>query len=186
MMPVNSTLRCPGRFIVKASLFFVNYRNKYFAMSNHYLKWGIITAMTVIGMYCQSKSQEKWTKDMELSTYNGGGMVPESKTVIIKDSTCTYVHWRMPKTDTLVFTLSKQELDDLLKEINTIHFRDIISGETGSIAYDKPTTSVTFKWNGKTHEVSVGATEGIKKGDASGFYKLYNYILSLAEKKIAH
>lgn len=43
-----------------------------------------------------------------------------------------------------------------------------------------------LKWSSKTHEVSVGATEEIKKGNASGFYKLYNYILSLAEKKTAH
>jgi hypothetical protein len=154
-------------------------------MSNNYNKCWLIISITLIVLSCQSKSQEKWTKDMELSTYNGGGMVPESKTVIINDSTCTYIHWRMPKRDTLSFTLSKQERDDLLKEINTIHFRDIISGETGSIAYDKPTTSVKFKWSSKTHEVSVGATEGIKKGNASGFYKLYNYILSLAEKKTA-
>lgn len=123
---------------------------------------------------------------MELRIYHGGGMVPESKTVIITDSTCTYIHWRMPKTDTLTFTLSTQELDELMKEINAIHFRDIISGETGSIAYDKPTTSVKFKWGSKNHDVSVGATEGIKKGDASGFYKLYDYTLSLAEKKTAH
>jgi hypothetical protein len=142
--------------------------------------------MAVIGISCQSKSQENWTKDMEISTYNGGGMRPESLTVIIKDSSGTYIHWRMPKTDTLTFTLSKQELDDLLNEINATHFRNIISGETGSIAYDKPTTSIKFKWGSKTHEVSVGATEGIKKGDASDFYKLYNYVMLLAEKKIAH
>jgi hypothetical protein len=155
-------------------------------MPVNYNKWSLVTAIAVISLSCQTQSQEKWTKDMELSTYNGGGMVPESKTVIIKDSSCTYIHWHMPTTDTLVFTLSKQELDDLLKEINTTHFRDIISGETGSIAYDKPTTSVTFKWSSKTHEVSVGATEGIKKGNTSDFFKLYNDILSLAEKKTAH
>jgi hypothetical protein len=77
-------------------------------------------------------------------------------------------------------------LDDLPEQINTSHFRDIISGETGSIAYDKPTTSVRFNWSIKTNEVSVGAMGGIKNGDASGFYRLYNYILSLAEKKTAH
>lgn len=123
---------------------------------------------------------------MELRAHHGGGMVPESKTVIITDSTCTYIHWRMPKRDTLAFTLSKQELDDLLKEIDSNHFRDIVSGETGVVVYDKPTTSVKFKWGSKNHEVSVGATKGIQKGDASGFYKLYDYILSLAEKKTAH
>lgn len=138
-----------------------------------------------MGLSCQNKSQEKWAKDMEIIAYNGGRMRPESKTVIIKDSSGTYIHWLMPKTDTLVFTLSKQELDDLLKEINAIHFRAIFSGGMGSIAYDKPTTSVKFKWDGQSHEVSIGATEGIKQGDASGFYKLYNYILSLAEKKTA-
>ena len=145
-------------------------------------KWWLVTVIAIIGLSCQSKSQEKWTKDMELSTYEGGGMVPESKKVIINDSICTYIHWQMPKTDTLYFSLSKQQLDELAKEINTIHFRDIMSGETGSIAYDKPTTSINFKWSGKTHEVSVGATEGIIKGNAAGFFKLYNDILLLAEK----
>jgi hypothetical protein len=154
-------------------------------MSINYNKWWLIALMALIGISCQTKSQEKWTMDMELSTYNGGGMVPESKTVMIKGSACAYIHWQMPKTDTLVFTLSKQELDDLLIEIKNTHFRDIISGETGSIAYDKPTTSVEFKWSNKKHHVSVGATEGIKQGDAAGFYRLYNNILSLAEKKTA-
>ncbi len=120
---------------------------------------------------------------MELITYNGGGMTPESKTVIINDSSGTYIHWLMPKTDTLVFSLSNQELDDLLKEINAIHFRTIFSGGMGTIAYDKPTTLIKLKWDNQSHEVSIGATEGIKEGEASGFYKLYNYILSLAEKK---
>jgi hypothetical protein len=155
-------------------------------MSSNYNKCRLIIAIALIGFSCQDRSQEKWAKDMELSAYNGGGMVPESKTVIIKDSSGTYIHWLMPKTDTLFFTLSKQELNDLLKEINAIHFRSIFSGGMGTIAYDKPSTSIKFKWNGQSHEVSIGATEGIKEGDASGFYELYNYILSLAEKKTAH
>lgn len=139
--------------------------------------------MAVICFSClNSQSQEKWSSEMEITTYNGGGMRPESKTVIIKDSLGTYIHWLQPKSDTLRFTLSKKELDDLLKEINTCRFRTIVSAETGAVAYDKPTTSVIFKWGGKTHEVIVGATEGIK-GEASGFFKLYNYIVTLAIKK---
>lgn len=146
-------------------------------------KWKVLTAMAVIGFSCQnSQSQEKWSSEMEITTYNGGGMRPESKTVIIKDSLGTYIHWLQPKRDTLAFTLSKKELDDLLKEINAVRFRTIISAATGTVAYDKPTTSVIFKWGGKTHEVSVGATEGIQ-GDASGFYTVYNYIVALAAKK---
>lgn len=140
-------------------------------------------ALFVSLISCQgSQSQEKWTKDMQISTYNGGGRVPESKTVIIKDSSGRYIHWANQKKDTFNFSLSQQELNDLMKEINAGHFRNIVSSETGNIAYDKPTTSVEFKWENKTHEVAIGATEAIK-GDDSGFYKLYNYILSLAAKK---
>lgn len=147
------------------------------------IKWLVLTVMAVIWLSCQnSQSQEMWSSEMEITTYNGGGMMPESKTVIIKDSLGTYIHWLQPKSDTLSFTLSKKELDDLLKEINVSRFRTIISAETGAVAYDKPTTSVIFKWNGKSHKVSVGATEAIK-GDASGFFKLYNYIMSLAANK---
>lgn len=143
----------------------------------------MIATVAILSFSCKNRSQEKWRKDMEISTYYGGGMMPESKTVIIKDSSGTYIHWLQSKADTLSFTLSKQELDGLLKEINVNDFRSIFSGGMGSVAYDKPTTSVKFKWGNQFHEVSIGATEGIKKGDADSFYQLYNYILSLAMKK---
>lgn len=152
-------------------------------MTKKHNKWIVLTVMAAIGFSCQnSHSQEKWSNDMEIITYNGGGMMPESRTITIKDSLGTYIHWLRPNHDTLRFTLSRKELDDLLKEINSGHFRTIISAETGTVAYDKPTTSVIFKWNGQSHKVSVGATEAIK-GDAAGFFKLYNYIGALAEKK---
>jgi hypothetical protein len=141
--------------------------------------------MALISFSCQSNSQEKWTKEMELSAYHGGGMRPESKKVFINDSICSYIHWNMPANDTFSFRLSKKELDDLLKEINKIRFTRIISGQTSSVIYDKPTTSVTFKWSGKKHEVSDGASQRIIKGNAAGFFTLCNYILSLAEKKSA-
>lgn len=152
-------------------------------MTEKKYKWGMLMALAITMISCQgSKSQEKWTKHMQITTYNGGGRVPESKTVIIKDSSGLYIHWANQKKDTFNFSLSQPELDDLMNEINADRFRTINSGETGSIAYDKPTTSVEFKWENKTHEVAIGATEAIK-GDDSGFYKLYNYILSLAVKK---
>jgi hypothetical protein len=97
-------------------------------MLNYYIKWNIIAAIAVMSLSCKGKSQEKWTPDMGISTHNGGGMIPESITVTIKGSSGTYIHWHQPKTDTVAFTLSKQELDNLMKEINTSHFRDIISG----------------------------------------------------------
>ena len=143
-------------------------------------------AIAIIGISCQSKSQEKWTKDMEIRTYHGGGKVPESETVIIKDLSGCYIHWKQHKKDTFSFSLSKLELNELMKEINTHQFRKIISLETGNVAYDKPTTSVEFKWENKTHEVRVGATEDVKDGNAEDFYKLYKYVLSLAVKKTGH
>ena len=79
--------------------------------------------------------------------------------------------------------MSQQELNELLSKINTVHFKNIISGETGGIAYDKPTTSVKFIWENKSHEVSVGAVENIQKGNPPDFYSLYNYVLTLAAKK---
>ncbi len=121
---------------------------------------------------------------MEINTYNGGGMVPESRTVMIKGSTGTYIHWRQPKRDTLTFKCSQQELNDLMKETNVTHFREMNSAETGGIAYDKPTTSIEFTWAGKTHSASDGATQHITSGNAAGFFKLYNYIEALVKKKL--
>lgn len=152
-------------------------------MSNNHYRGILLITVAIISFSCQSQSQEKWIKDMEVHTYHGGGNVPESKTVIIKNSSGRYIHWVQQKTDTFNFSLSQQELNDLLKEINTDHFKNIISGETDGIAYDKPTTSVKFIWGKKIHEVNVGATEEIKKGNAQAFYSLYNYILALAAKK---
>jgi hypothetical protein len=107
-------------------------------MSNTYNKCWLIVSIALIVLPLLSQSQEKWKKDMELSTHHGGGKRLETKTVIINNSSCAYIQWRLRKTDTLTFTLSTQELDDLLKEINASHFRDIISGEMGpeSIAWD--------------------------------------------------
>ena len=153
-------------------------------LAKKYTKWIVLTVMASIVLSCQnSHSQKKWSNDMEIITYKGGGMLPESRTITIKDSLGTYIHWQKPNHDTLRFTLSRKELDDLLTEINSDHFRTIISAETGTVAYDKPTTSVIFKWNGQSHNVSVSATEAIK-WDAAGFFKLYNYIGALAEKKL--
>ena len=142
-----------------------------------------LSSIIVLGCASKSKAQEKWTADMQLTTYNGGGMVPESKTVTIKASSCSYIHWRMPKEDTLTFLLSQQELDALLKEMNTSQFQNMTSSDKGTIAYDKPTTSIEFKSAKKNQIVSDGASESIDGNNASKFFDLYRHILSLAEKK---
>lgn len=120
---------------------------------------------------------------MEVTIYNGGGMVPESQTVMIKAASCSYIHWHMPKTDTLTFVLSQQELDALLKEMNTSHFSNTTSSDKGTMAYDKPTTSIEFKSGKNVHKVSDGATESIDGNNDSKFFALYRYILALAQKK---
>jgi hypothetical protein len=122
---------------------------------------------------------------MELVTYNGGGMVAESKTVIIKDSSCSYIHWLPAKTDSLHFVLSQQELNDLLKKLNEFHFTGMSSSQAGGTVNDKPTTSIRFTRTEKTRKVSDSATERIKTGSESDFFKLFNYIGSLAENKTA-
>lgn len=152
-------------------------------MSIIHIKYGLLVLFPTILLSCQTHSQDKWTPGMELTIYEGGGMVPESKTVIIEDSIGTYVHWVQHKRDTFHFRLTQQDLNSLVKQINRSQFNDIISGETGGIAYDKPTTSIELKWDGETHEVNVGATTNIKKGDAGAFYELYRYILTVALKK---
>ncbi|MCY7309329.1 MAG: hypothetical protein LH619_01000 [Chitinophagaceae bacterium] len=142
-----------------------------------------LSSIIILGCTSKSKAQEKWTADMELTTYNGGGMVPESKTVTIKASSCSYIHWQMPKEDTLTFLLSQQELDALLKEMNTLHFQNMTSSDKGTITYDKPTTSIEFKSAKKIQTVRDGATESVDGSNTSKFFDLYRHILALAEKK---
>ena len=151
----------------------------------YFKKIAIVCLGSFIIYSCTSKSkaQEKWTTDMEVTTYNGGGMVPKSQTVMIKASSCSYIHWHMPETDTLTFVLSQQELDALLKKMNTSNFSNTTSSDKGTMAYDKPTTSIEFKLGKKVHKVSDGATESIDGNNASKFFDLYRHILSLAEKK---
>ena len=151
-------------------------------LKNQIKNW-LFISLIIIACSCRTYSQVKWTLDSELTTYEGGGMVPDSKTVIIKNLSGSYIHWHQHKRDTLYFKLSQAELNDLVKQLNVSNFNSIISGETGGIAYDKPTTSVELKQKGKSHEVNVGATTGIKKGDAGAFYDLYHYILNMALKK---
>lgn len=120
---------------------------------------------------------------MEVTIYHGGGMVPESFTVVINKNACRYIHWQQPKTDTLPFTCSKEELDQLLSQMNAMDFKNITSGESAGIVYDRPTTSIEFRYDEKTHKVSVGATEEIKKGSVANFNGLWSYIIQLAMRK---
>jgi len=147
----------------------------------------LILALVIISAdACQSQSLPSWSSDMQIKIYNGGGMVPESQTVIISESSAMYIHWRMPKTDTFYFKLSKIELDSLVKQINDTKFQTMTSGNSGGIAYDMPTTSVELTKDKKIHEVAVGATTEIKNGDSKAFYKLYIQILTLAQSKVKH
>ena len=144
----------------------------------------MLIALVIITTSCHSQSSQTWTSDTQIKIYHGGGMVPESQTVIIKDSEAMYIHWRMPKTDTFYFKLSKSEKDSLMADINNVKFQSMQSGRTGSISYDMPTTSIEMIRANITHEVAVGATTSIKKGDSKKFYELYNYILAVAVDKV--
>jgi hypothetical protein len=151
----------------------------------HYFNRSIVTVMIFVVLSFQSRAQGKWTKDMEVRIYYVGQMEPDKKTVIINATSGLYIRQILLSTDTVFFNLSNPELDDLLKKINACQFRDIVSGITVARTFDKPTISIRFIWDGQSHEVGTGEKEGIKKGDAAGFYKLYTEILSLAEKKTA-
>ena len=137
------------------------------------------------GPFCACKSQPhgKWLRNMEVTIYHGGGMVPESFTVMINRSSCSYIHWQQPKTDTLSFICSQEELDNLLIMFNTKDFTNITSGESVGIVYDRPTTSIEFRYGDNLHKVSVGATEEIKKGRVTDFNELWSYIIQLAMRK---
>lgn len=150
---------------------------------------GLITLVFITSIIgCNNKAgsgkqNSGWEKGTEISVYNGGGMVPESETVIIKDSSGIYIHWHMPATDSARFTLSAADLDSLASRINKSGFRRMSSKETDEVIYDKPTTSVTWKNGTESLTVSDGATERIQAGNEKDFFALYNYILSIAKKK---
>jgi hypothetical protein len=149
--------------------------------------WWFMILISITILSCKGKSQtgakSGWEKGTEISIYNGGGMVPESETVIIKDSSGIYIHWHMPATDSVKFRLSATELDNLMKEINRTRFREMKSGETEDVAYDKPTTSITWRNGDKSLTVSDGAGEKIQKGNEKDFFELYNYIKGIAKKQ---
>lgn len=113
-------------------------------MASRFNKWWLLTLIAIMCFSCKSGSQVKWEKDMEIISYHGRGMFPESKTVSIKNGSGKYIHWLQSKADTLAFTMSRHEMDELVKQINTTHFKNMASGNTGSIVYDKPTTSITL------------------------------------------
>lgn len=146
---------------------------------NNYL----LLFVSFLGFSCKSHAQVKWTTDSELKIYHGGGMNPESETVIIKSGKSSYIHWELQKHDTLYFKLSQPEIDALVKEMNNAGFSNMRSGSSGSIAYDAPTTSIEWKSGNKIQEISLGATTELKTGNAEKFYSLYNYIHQLALKK---
>jgi hypothetical protein len=131
----------------------------------------------------KTKSGSRWEKGTVLSTYTGGGMVPESETVIIKDSAGIYIHWHMPATDSVKFALTTTDLDSLMGLIEKSGFLAMQSGQTEDIAYDKPSTSISLKNGGKSLNISDGAAEKIIKGSESEFFSLFTYINLLAKKK---
>ncbi len=131
----------------------------------------------------KSQAPAKWKTGMELNAYNGGGRTPQSTTVIINKTSCTYIDRQQQARDTLRFKLSQAELDKLLKEITACHFMNMLSGRTKSIRYDMATTSIEFGSGNKTHKVSIGATEQITRGAADDFNRLYAYIMTLTGKK---
>ncbi len=153
--------------------------------TNHWNLAAITTIclLSISDLSCQGQLPKSWSPDMELSTYNGGGMVPETKTVVIKSSSGSSIHRLKSQIDTLAFVFSQQELNDLLKEMNAAHFNNITSAKTNTTAYDKPTTSIEFKWGNNVHKVSDGATEEVSNSNSTIFYKLYSYIDSLVQAK---
>ena len=104
---------------------------------------------------CQAESQpaSKWVSGMELKAYHGGGMNPQSETVIIKSDKSVYIYWRLQQRDTIYFILSQPERDSILAFMKSKGFSKMKSGSSGSIKYDAPTTSIEFISGNKTQEV---------------------------------
>lgn len=153
------------------------------------MKSKILLSMTFTLLFisCGSSKKtgsKKWEPGTIISTYNGGGMVPESETVIIKDSGCVYIHWHLPNKDTAAFTLSAPELDSLSARLNSARFLSMKSAATEEVIYDKPSTSITWKKGDQSHIVTDGATEKVSDNDEKQFFNLYQYILDLAKKKL--
>lgn len=133
---------------------------------------------------CQGQLPDRWSKEMELIIYNGDGRAPVSKTVVIKNSSCRFTEWVESKKHSHIFTLTQKELDRMLKEMNAADFINMTSADSKSIAYDKATTSIQFKWPDHIHKVSDGAVERVSGDKSNVFYKLYSYIDSLVMVKI--
>lgn len=125
-----------------------------------------------------------WTKDFNVTFYEGGGMAYESTNIFLFADSCRYVEMQGGVDSIKRFVLTAKEKEDLLAKMKSFNIEKIESVELPGVVYDKETTRMCFA-NGfkQSHCIETGATQSIKEKTEGDFYKAYSYIIELAKNK---
>jgi len=128
-------------------------------------------------------SYNNWPDSLVLETYAGGGMAWEWNKVYLSKDSSFYINSKQGTDNRYDFTLTQQELDQVLKEAIQNNIERLGVKKTDDVIYDKGTTSLTISLGKKRATIADGATEAISELHEGDFLKVYNLLRSIANAK---
>jgi hypothetical protein len=135
------------------------------------------------GEVVELSSLKAWPDSLSITTYQGGGMLPEWDEVYISKDSCHLIHSRDLKDNHYCFKLSQNELDQLLKGLIDNRVEKLYIKKLDGIIYDKGSTSISFQLGHKFVNIGDGASEEIGEARRGDFSACFGLINGLADDK---
>ncbi len=153
------------------------------------IKTNSLLSVFAVLVYCcscsaQSTLPSTWKPGTVLTITNAGGMMPQSDTtrISVEESYHSTYFMQKDSVEKTSYHLSQSDLDALMKVLKENRFEQIRTKQRNGIVYDMGTTTITLNWEGKSHSVSIGATEEVLQSQSGRFSKITGFVYELLRK----
>lgn len=126
----------------------------------------------------------EWTNEMEFRAYKGGGMLPESETIVIRSDSAWLENWYDQARNKYYIEFTREERNLILKKIRELNFITM-KMEEHPVIYDKGSLNMSLRWKNNYFNFSEGATESISQKDAKNYFILYDFVSAFISRKLS-
>lgn len=167
--------------------------NEFFSTKSSFMKIVIrinsLLSVIAVLVYCCSCTAQgilptTWKPGTILTITYSGGMMPQSDTTLISADGSYHSTYFMQKDsiEKRNYHLTQADLDGLMKVLKENRFEQIRTKQRNGIVYDMGTTTITLSWEGKSHSVSIGATEEVMKSQSGRLSNITGFVYELLKK----